>query len=301
MNVTRTTLAAALLATGMIAAPAMAAPPMVQLKDPFKPGNQLQDLKDQIKPMKPVWNPKFPIKPIFPGGGNPPQPNPPQQPNKPDWTDIVGSVLGGGHHHPNGPQQPWYPDPGYTPGYPSYPGQTNHVPSNSVPSTARYQLLVMNPASNEGDVMFVVRGREYRLAAGTQQELKVRKKDLIRFDRGNGNGIARYSIQPGTYIFRVDEGGWDVYHKTIRVTIDNRENENDFRYLVGRRAKRLPSGEMTTHVSHYPIRIMFDPGNGDSPVRRQMIDGTFRVGLGVEEDAVMLQRVDPTDQLALAD
>ena len=318
MNVTRTTLAAALmatgalLATGMLATTATAAP-KGNLKDLLKPGHLDPTLKNPIKPMNPVFKPKFPIKPIFPGGGggnppqpNPPQPNPPQQPDKPDWPGIIGSVLGGGHGH-HYPQQPWYPDPGYAPGYPgntwhpSYPGNTNHVPSNSVPSTARYRLLVMNPASNEGDVMFVVRGREYRLAAGTQQELKVRKKDLIRFDRGNGNGIARYSIQPGTYIFRVDEDRWDVYRKTIRVMIDNRENENDFRYLVGRQSKRLPSGEMTTHVSRYPIRIMFDPGNGDSRVRRQVVDGTFRVGLNVEEDGITLQRVEPTDQLALVD
>jgi hypothetical protein len=304
MNVTRTTLAATLLATGMIAVPAMAGPPVANLKDLLKPGHLNPTLKNPIKPMNPVFNPKFPLKPILPGGGggggNPPQPNPPQQPNKPDWTDIVGSVLGGGHGH-HYPQQPWYPDPGYAPGYPSYPGHTNHVPSNSVPSVAQYRLLVMNPASNDGDVMFVVRGHEYRLAAGTQQELKVRRKDLIRFDRGNGSGIARYSIQPGTYIFRVTEDGWDVYRKTIRVTIDNRENEQYFRYLVGRQSKRLPSGEITTHMSRYPIRIMFDPGNGDSPVRRQLIDGTFRVGLNLEEDGVTLQRVEPIDQLALAD
>ena len=309
MNVTRTTLSVALLAVGtllaagMIAAPAMAGPPMAKFKDLLKP--------------KPVLDPQFPIKPILPGGGgggggNPPQPDPPQQPDKPDWWQehlpgIIDSALGGGHH-PQSPPHPWHPDPGYAPGHPGntwYPPQSgytpNHVPSNSVPLTARHRLLVMNPASNEGDVRFVVRGRTYHLAAGTQQELKVRKKDLIRFDRGNGNGLARYSIQPGTYIFRVDEDRWDVYRKTIRVTIDNRGNEHNFRYLVGRQAKQLPSGEMNTHTSRYPIQIMFDPSNGDSPVRRQMIEGTFRVGLNEAEDGITLQRVDPTDQLALAD
>ncbi len=267
---------------GIAAALAKKQPPKVAT-----PGGSLLPLKPG--PWTPTPMPIAPVPPTPPATPQPPQP--PQVP-LPLWPP----------HHPSHPMPPsdGWNSPGWgNPEYmPTAPSGWAGVPSNQVPSLARNRLVVLNPTDNEGNVAFLLRGHDVGLAAGQTAELKLGESGIVRFDRGNGYGVARYKVRPGTYMFRVEDGRWELYRKHIKVTIDNRDNEVPFAYLLDNEVKQVPAGELAVHESDYPIQIAYDPGNGQEPTVGQMIEGNFQVTLNDAGDGVALVEAESASSLA---
>lgn len=166
---------------------------------------------------------------------------------------------------------------------------------------ALHRLVVLNPAENEGNVKFLFGGQAVGLSAGQTAELKLGQSGTVRFDRGNGYGEAYYSILPGTYVFRAKNDHWELYRKSVKITIDNRDNQAPFAYLVDNQVQRLPAGKAAVHESEYPIQIAYDPGNGQEPVGGQLIEGHFRVTLNSAGDGVALVKAEPAEPLAAAE
>jgi hypothetical protein len=56
---------------------------------------------------------------------------------------------------------------------------------------------------------YTLNGQPFGLQPGTMEQ--VGTASVIQFDRGNGLGIARYTLDCGTYTFTVgSNGGWDL-------------------------------------------------------------------------------------------
>lgn len=124
--------------------------------------------------------------------------------------------------------QPTYSGSYYTPSYstPSYSAPSNSVPSNSytvrrpsqansVPPT-RYSgeaIRIFNPPGSGGDLHYDLNKFHYDISPGESQAFKHDREWTISFDRGEGNGEARYTLSPGVYEFKVTGGGWELFKR----------------------------------------------------------------------------------------
>ena len=67
----------------------------------------------------------------------------------------------------------------------------------------------MNPATTGATLSYTLNGQPFRLAAGSAEE--VGRVSVIEFDRGNGLGMAQFTLNGGTYTFTPGiDGGWDL-------------------------------------------------------------------------------------------
>jgi hypothetical protein len=128
-------------------------------------------------------------------------------------------------------------------------------------------LLIINPEENDTDVSFTLEGKSYTLKPGYHQNFPEGDSWQVRFDKGGSQGDARYTVEPGTYVFTPEDGGWNLYRRTIEVSIEN-NSDSEFNYVAGDEQQSLKSGEGVEHSSAYPLFIRFDPGNGKDSVKR---------------------------------
>ncbi|MGO8749565.1 MAG: hypothetical protein ACLQNE_26710 [Thermoguttaceae bacterium] len=78
-------------------------------------------------------------------------------------------------------------------------------PPVCVPASVR----IVNPATTGVALSYTLNGQPFGLQPGTMEQ--VGTASVIQFDRGNGLGIARYTLDGGTYTFTAgSNGGWDL-------------------------------------------------------------------------------------------
>ncbi len=72
-------------------------------------------------------------------------------------------------------------------------------------------LLLVNPEDTQSPVNYQLNGQPFELQPGYNQQLGGPSTWVIEFDRGNGNGLARYTLTDGTYLFTLTDAGWELY------------------------------------------------------------------------------------------
>ena len=70
------------------------------------------------------------------------------------------------------------------------------------------------PASTivDAPVSYTINGHEYTIRSGESQWLLNDRDWEIEFDRGGDFGLARYSMSPGIYTFKLTKKGWEIFH-----------------------------------------------------------------------------------------
>lgn len=158
-------------------------------------------------------------------------------------TDHRGHhVDSHGHHIPvvGVYRQPYYPQPViYEQPY-VYPQQIQPpmnqqpvvqpaIPSNTVPYSIQTTAVgavpsgniikLVNPAESGGDVRYALNGTVYSIKPGNAQTLQNDRAWLVEFNTGGPAGNARYTLQPGTYKFKVTNDGWNLFKSQDRPSI----------------------------------------------------------------------------------
>ncbi len=101
-----------------------------------------------------------------------------------------------------------YPEPAVPPA-PIYP-----EPPLPMVSSATASLIVSNPAENGVTMPFLLNSETTQLPTGQYLELPTDRAWEIKFDHGEGFGVAHYSLQSGKYEFTHTSHGWELYRKT---------------------------------------------------------------------------------------
>jgi hypothetical protein len=140
------------------------------------------------------------------------------------------------------------------------------------PAAPQQVILIANLPTNGVEVGYLVDGRVVRTAAGEVEPISAANAE-VAFDRGGGFGVARMSLDPGTYEFQRTPEGWQLYRKTFRVMIENRGALDMFRFQADGKPVELPAGSQMEFETSFPLTLTFDQ-NG-KPVSRQLADGTF--------------------------
>ena len=150
-------------------------------------------------------------------------------------------------------------------------------------------ILLINPASSKVTINYNVDGSPFKMEPGFTQTLNSKSGRLVEFDRGLQFGKASYSLQKGTYKFKMTNKGWELYSQTFESTIDNSKNKIDFNYVFENKQLTIKAGEKKTHSSSYPVVIQFDRGDGGSPVGKQLeTETTYFVGLDLSKKRLEL-------------
>ena len=164
-----------------------------------------------------------------------------------------------------------------------YPLITNvpPVPEASTAAVQRTndQALVINPATTGATFNFVIDQTPYTLKAGQSQPLAGRPSWVIAFDRGGQFGQARYTLAPGHYECAVTASGWDLVPKTYKVILDNSAYPSDFNFVLEGQAGMVPAHQRQEITSKLPVVLMFDRGNGRAVAHRELVEGTFTIGI----------------------
>lgn len=164
-----------------------------------------------------------------------------------------------------------------------YPIVTNVAPvqPTSAPALASVdnQVLVINPATTGATVSFLIDQTPHSLAAGQELPLTGRSSWPIVFDRGAPYAPARYTLTAGSYTFIATTTGWDLRSKTYKVTLDNSANAEAFNYLLDGQSGTVPAREKRELQSKRPIVLTFDRGDGKEAVHRDLVEGTFTIGI----------------------
>jgi hypothetical protein len=136
------------------------------------------------------------------------------------------------------------------------------VPESSL-SGPQSGTLLLNPASNGVAVNYTINDSEYEMQPGFAQPLDESNTWTIRFDRGEGQGMAEYTLATGSYAFGADkDGAWELFAQMYEVEIDNRSNDSAFNCVVDNGAQEIGAGQKQVIKSKYPVQIRFDRGNG---------------------------------------
>ena len=97
----------------------------------------------------------------------------------------------------------------------------NVVPSNVVPYAIQTSptgtvvnggtISILNPADSGGDVKYALNGTAYSIKPGYSQSIQNDRTWTVEFGSGGSAGNVRYSLQTGTYKFKVTEAGWNLF------------------------------------------------------------------------------------------
>jgi hypothetical protein len=85
-------------------------------------------------------------------------------------------------------------------------------PAPPAPSAPTMPLILTNPAKNGVAMPFLLNGQTMELAAGERYQLPTDRAWEIKFDHGQGFGIARYSLTGGEHRFTHTDHGWELYN-----------------------------------------------------------------------------------------
>jgi len=222
-----------------------------------------------------------------------------------DLLGHAGMNFGQGHFGYYGGQAgSWIPNPGYGPGVavpvyrealpPEYalsPAATPDgqqeapavLPENAPPavdeSLSQKQVVLVNPATAQHKIAFLIDGQQGSLEPGQYLELSTGDSMVVEFDRSGGFGAAEYSLTEGVYEFKPTSRGWDLGRKVFSVMLDNSANEKAFRYLVDGEEGVVEAGQRQAHEGRFPITVAFDRGDGKEPAEVALPNGTYRIGI----------------------
>ena len=122
----------------------------------------------------------------------------------------------------------YYPNYGYSNGY-SYPGYNSGtvidsspvynsapvisstvVPNNPPMRTGGGDVIIENSAENASTVNYSLNGNNYTIQPGQTQRIANDRQWVVEFDRGEGQGTARYTLSEGRFRFKPTEQGWEL-------------------------------------------------------------------------------------------
>lgn len=111
-----------------------------------------------------------------------------------------------------------YPSYGYgysnsaTPVYSSTAVATSMNVVPNLPATAATggTIALEYPAGNGPTMNFSLNGTPYRIQPGQTQQVVNDRNWIVEFDRGSGNGTARYSLTDGRFKFKPTDRGWEL-------------------------------------------------------------------------------------------
>jgi hypothetical protein len=87
----------------------------------------------------------------------------------------------------------------------------NPVVVTNPPACVPASIRIVNPATTGTTLSYTLNGQQFGLQPGSVEQ--VGTVSVIEFDRGNGLGTARYTLDGGTYTFTAgSHGGWDLVH-----------------------------------------------------------------------------------------
>jgi hypothetical protein len=172
-------------------------------------------------------------------------------------------------------------------------------PLNDSTASGTATTVILNPEENGQTINYNLGPYPYTIAAGQSQRLE--KSYVISFDPGNGGAIKKYTLGTGTYKFVLKDGGWELKTVKVEVTIDNSQYEGTFNYLVDGKHAVLQPGQAADLSSQLPIVIEFDRGDGGKPARKVLTEGTFVVGVDVDEQRLDLFDASEATEFIAAD
>ncbi len=159
--------------------------------------------------------------------------------------------------------------------------------------------VILNPEENGQTINYNLGPYPYTIGPGQSQRLE--KSYVISFDPGNGGAIKKYTLGTGTYKFVLKDGGWELKTVKVEVTIDNSQYEGTFNYLVDGKHAVLQPGQAADLSSQLPIVIEFDRGDGGKPARKVLTEGTYVVGVDVDEQRLDLFDASEATEFIAAD
>ena len=139
-------------------------------------------------------------------------------------------------------------------------------------------LLLTNAATDA--VSYSLNQQQFTMKNGETQTLPVGETWIIEFDRGGNFGVARYTLANENYKFAQTERGWELYKKTIKVTLEN-PDESDFNYALNHNTRSLSAGQSQAFESSCPLLIRFDDSTGQTKQKR-LESGKYLVALGAD-------------------
>ena len=82
-----------------------------------------------------------------------------------------------------------------------------------------------------------------------------------------------------SYKFITSAGGRDLVQKTYKVVLDNSANPNDFSFVMENQPGTVPAHQTVEISSKMPVVLTFDPGNGSGAANKELVEGTYTIGL----------------------
>lgn len=107
----------------------------------------------------------------------------------------------------------YYSTPTYvTPSY-SYPSNViiNSTPSVPAPTFDNGPIVIIAPAANDAPVQYTLNGSPFTMKPGQSQKFRHDRDWVIEFDRGEGKGMAQYSLKASAYKFKKTDNGWELF------------------------------------------------------------------------------------------
>jgi hypothetical protein len=122
-----------------------------------------------------------------------------------------------------------YANPGYAnQNYVNQGYANNYVPQNTLPYAIANPAVpvggpikIYNPADSGGDVQYSLNGTTYTIKPGSTQTLQYDRVWTVEFGSGGAAGNVRYSLEPGTYKFKVTDGGWNLFKSRDQATVSS--------------------------------------------------------------------------------
>lgn len=146
------------------------------------------------------------------------------------------------------------------------------------------RFVILNPDPDAPTINFLLGGKSYSVEQGQTLEIKQRGPRVVRYDDGQDHTV-EYSIKPGAYNFRVEDGKLTFYHLPIRVRIHNDNPNGEFHLLVDGRVESIPPGESLRIKSDFPPVVEFDQGDGREPVKRRLTEKKYTVAINPKADS----------------
>jgi hypothetical protein len=141
-------------------------------------------------------------------------------------------------------------------------------------------VLLVNPPTSRATVNYNINGTRYVMEPGMGQRLQPAPQWVIEYDRGEGIGLATYTMTDGTYYFTPTDKGWQLYKEKFEVVLDNSQNPQEFNFVFHGKTMTVPANGTLKLDGIYPLVVKFDRGNGSElAVKSMRFVGTVEVGV----------------------
>lgn len=91
------------------------------------------------------------------------------------------------------------------------PGATAAQPASVIPGTRPGDIQLVNPKESTATLSYALNGTSYTIKPGYSQAFPDDRVWTIEFLRGGSGSLpVKYDLRAGTYLFTIDENGWDL-------------------------------------------------------------------------------------------